>query len=117
MANSDASSMTVGRPYDSDQTMTEYARILSAVAIVAIVAYMTLGTTITSFVQNVVGCLSRKRSETVKQEREPYAECRPWCSRRTVYAAAGCQIDAFGFRGHVHSNDGVSGHRDGVMVG
>ena len=46
--------MRVGRPYDSDQTMTEYGRILSAVAIVAIGAYMTPGTTITSF-ESVVG--------------------------------------------------------------
>ena len=63
--------MTVGRPYDSDQTMTEYARILSAVAIVAIVACVTLGTTIRSFVQNVVGSLSRKRSETVSRSANP----------------------------------------------
>jgi Flp pilus assembly pilin Flp len=45
------------RPDESGQTMTEYALILSAVAIVAIVAYMTLGTTITTLIQKVVACL------------------------------------------------------------
>jgi Flp pilus assembly pilin Flp len=39
------------------QTMTEYALILAAIAIVAIVAYTTLGTTITSLVNKVVACL------------------------------------------------------------
>jgi Flp pilus assembly pilin Flp len=39
------------------QTMTEYALILAAIAIVAIVAYTTLGTTIVSLVNKVIGCL------------------------------------------------------------
>ncbi len=39
------------------QTMTEYALILAAIAIVAIVAYMTLGTTIVALVNKVIACL------------------------------------------------------------
>ncbi len=39
------------------QTMTEYALIMAAIAIVAIVAYTTLGTTIVTLVNNVVACL------------------------------------------------------------
>ena len=39
------------------QTMTEYGLILAAVAIVAVVAYSTLGTTISTLVNNVVKCL------------------------------------------------------------
>ena len=39
------------------QTMTEYALIMAAIAIVAIVAYTTLGTTITTLVNNVIACL------------------------------------------------------------
>ena len=39
------------------QTMTEYALILAAVAIVAVVAYTLLGTTITTLLNNVVACL------------------------------------------------------------
>ncbi len=39
------------------QTMTEYALILAAIAIVAIVAYTTLGTTIVSLVNKVISCL------------------------------------------------------------
>jgi Flp pilus assembly pilin Flp len=39
------------------QTMTEYALIMAAIAIVAIVAYMTLGTTITALVNQVIACL------------------------------------------------------------
>ena len=39
------------------QTMTEYALILAAIAIVAIVAYTTLGTSITTLIQNVIACL------------------------------------------------------------
>jgi Flp pilus assembly pilin Flp len=39
------------------QTMTEYALIMAAIAIVAIVAYMTLGTTITDLVNKVIACL------------------------------------------------------------
>jgi len=42
---------------NSGQTMTEYALILAAVAIVAVVAYTTLGTTITTLLNNVVKCL------------------------------------------------------------
>ncbi len=39
------------------QTMTEYALILAAIAIVAIVAYTTLGTTIVTLVNKVIACL------------------------------------------------------------
>ena len=39
------------------QTMTEYALILAAIAIVAIVAYTTLGTTITTLINNVIACM------------------------------------------------------------
>ncbi len=39
------------------QTMTEYALILAAIAIVVVVAYNTLGTTITSLVNTVISCL------------------------------------------------------------
>jgi Flp pilus assembly pilin Flp len=39
------------------QTMTEYALIMAAIAIVAIVGYTTLGTTITSLVNSVTACL------------------------------------------------------------
>ena len=42
---------------EEGQTMTEYALILAAVAIVAVVAYTTLGTTITTLLNNVVKCL------------------------------------------------------------
>jgi Flp pilus assembly pilin Flp len=45
------------RTEEKGQTMTEYALILAAIAIVAIVAYTTLGTTITSLVNKVVACL------------------------------------------------------------
>jgi Flp pilus assembly pilin Flp len=41
----------------SGQTMTEYALILAAIAIVAIVGYTTLGTTITTLVNNLIACL------------------------------------------------------------
>ena len=41
----------------SGQTMTEYALILAAIAIVAIVAYTTLGTTIVSLVNQIVACM------------------------------------------------------------
>jgi Flp pilus assembly pilin Flp len=43
--------------YENGQTMTEYALILAAIAIVAIVAYTTLGTTITALVNKVIACL------------------------------------------------------------
>ena len=39
------------------QTMTEYALILTAIVIVAVVAYTTLGTTITALVNEVIACL------------------------------------------------------------
>jgi len=39
------------------QTMTEYALIMAAIAIVALVAYLTLGTTITNLVNTVIACL------------------------------------------------------------
>jgi Flp pilus assembly pilin Flp len=39
------------------QTMTEYALIMAAIAIVAIVAYTTLGTTKTDLVNKVIACL------------------------------------------------------------
>ena len=45
------------RAGENGQTMTEYALILAAIAIVAIVAYTTLGTTITALVQKVIACL------------------------------------------------------------
>ena len=57
MVNKDTSLEVMARQGASGQTMTEYALILSAVAIVAIVAYVTLGTTITSLVNTVVACL------------------------------------------------------------
>jgi Flp pilus assembly pilin Flp len=42
---------------EDGQTMTEYALILAAIAIVAIVAYTTLGTTIVTLVDKVIACL------------------------------------------------------------
>ncbi len=42
---------------ESGQTMTEYALILAAIAIVAVVAYTTLGSTIVDLVNKVVACL------------------------------------------------------------
>ncbi len=45
------------REVEAGQTMTEYALILAAIAIVAIVAYMTLGTTIVALVNKVIACL------------------------------------------------------------
>jgi Flp pilus assembly pilin Flp len=42
---------------EDGQTMTEYALILAAIAIVAIVAYTTLGTTIVTLVNKVIACL------------------------------------------------------------
>ncbi len=52
-------SKAVGRrhPVEAGQTMTEYALILAAIAIGAIVAYMTLGTTIVALVNKVIACL------------------------------------------------------------
>ncbi len=52
-------SKAVGRrpEVETGQTMTEYALILAAIAIVAIVAYMTLGTTIVALVNKVIACL------------------------------------------------------------
>jgi Flp pilus assembly pilin Flp len=41
----------------SGQTMTEYALILAAIAIVAIVAYTTLGTSITSLINEIISCM------------------------------------------------------------
>ncbi len=45
------------RDSPSGQTMTEYALIMAAIAIVAIVAYTTLGTTILDLVNKVIACL------------------------------------------------------------
>jgi Flp pilus assembly pilin Flp len=42
---------------DLGQTMTEYALIMAAIAIVAIVAYTTLGTTITDLINKVIACM------------------------------------------------------------
>jgi Flp pilus assembly pilin Flp len=42
---------------ENGQTMTEYALILAAVAIVAIVGYLALGTAVTTLINNVVKCL------------------------------------------------------------
>jgi Flp pilus assembly pilin Flp len=39
------------------QTMTEYALILAAVAIVALVAYTSMGTQITTLVNQIISCL------------------------------------------------------------
>lgn len=46
-----------GRESAGGQTMTEYALIMAAIAIVAIVAYTTLGTSIGTLVNNVIACL------------------------------------------------------------
>ena len=45
------------REYRRGQTMTEYALILSAVAVVVFVGYQTMGTTIGSLLTNVDGKL------------------------------------------------------------
>jgi Flp pilus assembly pilin Flp len=45
------------REDEKGQTMTEYALILAAIAIVVVVAYNTLGTTITTQVNKIVACL------------------------------------------------------------
>ena len=39
------------------QTMTEYALIMAAIAIVAIVAYTTLGNTISTLVNSIIACM------------------------------------------------------------
>ena len=45
------------REYQRGQTMTEYALILSAVAVVVFVAYQTMGTTINGLLSTVDGQL------------------------------------------------------------
>ncbi len=45
------------REDEKGQTMTEYALILAAIAIVVVVAYNTLGTTITGQVNKIIACL------------------------------------------------------------
>ena len=45
------------REYQRGQTMTEYALILSAVAVVVFVGYQAMGTTITSLLTTVDGKL------------------------------------------------------------
>jgi Flp pilus assembly pilin Flp len=45
------------RPGTEGQTMIEYALILAAVAIVAIVGYLALGSAVTTLINNVVKCL------------------------------------------------------------
>ena len=45
------------RPGTEGQTMTEYALILAAVAIVAIIGYLALGSAITNMVNTIVSCL------------------------------------------------------------
>jgi Flp pilus assembly pilin Flp len=44
--------------FDKGQTMTEYALILAAIAIVVFVAYKTMGNSITTMVQNISGQLT-----------------------------------------------------------
>jgi Flp pilus assembly pilin Flp len=44
-------------PAKCGQTMTEYALILAAIAIVALVAYTTLGTTLVTLVNNIIACM------------------------------------------------------------
>ncbi len=51
------SRLATSPPPRTGQTMTEYALIMAAIAIVAIVAYTTLGTTIVTLVNNVIACL------------------------------------------------------------
>ena len=48
---------TASQRGDRGQTMTEYALILAAVAIVAIVGYLALGAAVTTLINNVVKCL------------------------------------------------------------
>ncbi len=43
----------VAREWHKGQTMTEYALILSAVAVVVYIGYQTMGTTITSLLNSV----------------------------------------------------------------
>ena len=45
------------REYQRGQTMTEYALILSAVAVVVFIGYQTMGTTIGSLLSSVDGSL------------------------------------------------------------
>jgi Flp pilus assembly pilin Flp len=45
------------REYQRGQTMTEYALILSAVAVVVFIGYQTMGTTIGSLLTSVDGSL------------------------------------------------------------
>ena len=45
------------REYQRGQTMTEYALILSAVAVVVFIGYQTMGTTIGSLLSTVDGSL------------------------------------------------------------
>jgi Flp pilus assembly pilin Flp len=49
--------VTTSESGERGQTMTEYALILAAVAIVAIVGYLALGTAVTTLINNVVKCL------------------------------------------------------------
>lgn len=56
MGTRSATSAVAGRDRGG-QTMTEYALILAAVAIVAIVTYLTLGTSISGLINNVIACL------------------------------------------------------------
>ena len=52
-----ASKTAPARCHVTGQTMTGYALIMAAIAIVAIAAYTTLGTTISTLVNSVIGCL------------------------------------------------------------
>lgn len=47
----------LSRRTERGQTMTEYALILAAVAIVAIVGYLALGSAVTTLITSVVACL------------------------------------------------------------
>jgi len=57
MIHTDTRPLTLVGKGAGGQTMTEYALILAAVAIVAVVAYTTLGTTISTLLTSIMACL------------------------------------------------------------